>query len=295
MPIAPRYPFASWRLRSAHAADGGPIERLTVRQLECGSEKQWEAYAWLSPTLAHNRHYIGYGNCAGTGTHRRRTEAINIAVTEAIERWAFFATISNPETKNHHGFNIDCSTSGMAAAPSLLRSAPRRAAFFEACERWTIPAWWNGLLVHHIIQRTENSTSLVIETPFGMGACVVVVDSTSGHQTYGFAFDKTVSSAQLRAKSELRRNEIVVPRLAEHPISSIADQSERRLRFFAKEEGKEMFESRIRRNRKISRVTQPRLIVDEPIPGPWSRWCHVWRCLFEPSFADPGGDDFFLF
>lgn len=298
--MASRYPFAFWRLRSACAEFGGPIQQLRVRLIDAHDglryrqQSIWEAYAWLIPELSPPRSHLGYGDCDGTGTSERRSEAMNIALTEAIERWAFIATVADARLKNLYGFDVDGSTLGMAAAPSLGRRGPRQAAMFEACERWAIAAWWQGRLSHHIIERTPTTKAIIIHTPFRVGVCAIVVDVSTSHQTYGFAFDASQALAERRAEFERRRNAIVLPFLRKHPLNSLLDRSERRLSFFSQGVGREMFMERLLSQPKTSHLQAPRMIIDSAIPGPWSNWCHVWRCLFEPAVVDHGGDDFFF-
>src|SRR5580658_3244083 len=86
-----------------------------------------------------------YGDASGSGTHESPMVARYMAISEAMERWAFYATASS-ERRGAYGFDVDPMSTGMAAFPGLFSHQARRKAYLEALERFTLLAWWEGML-----------------------------------------------------------------------------------------------------------------------------------------------------
>jgi len=68
-----------------------------------------------------------------------------MAISEAMERWAFHVKV-NDFDRDLYGFDRDASSNGMAAFPGLFKSAARKKAYHEALERFALIGWWDGRL-----------------------------------------------------------------------------------------------------------------------------------------------------
>ncbi|MBI4924463.1 MAG: hypothetical protein HY843_00950 [Bdellovibrio sp.] len=81
-------------------------------------------------------------------------------------------------------------------------------------------------------------------------------------------------------------------------IGNIQDKSEKRLLYFATQEGFESFFKRLVFSLKNNiKATQPKCILDLEVEGPWSNYTTVWRYLFAANsklyLCDSA--DYFLF
>ena len=105
---------------------------------------------------------------------------------------------------------------------------------------------------------------------------------------YGFAAGRNAQSVKFSALVELDRNIEIL----QNGFSKIKEANfnllERRLIFFAQEDGRRLFDEVLRENQKNSFLlaSVPRLAVDTPIYGEWSRVCKVHRILFDGMYGD---------
>lgn len=282
--------LAAYRYRNVLQVDGGPIARVSVREFPVFGRKLFQANVWLSEGLTpHRRKFSLYSDADGTGASPVPMVARYMAISEAMERWAFHAKVRAPD-RELYGFDLDESSNGMAAFPGLFPSQARKSAMLEAVERASVLAWWEGLLDGDV--RTTDwpgISALVLPSPTGFGVTVLAFrESQSGLFAYGHGAATDYLSACERAVMELSRHEYV---LGLHRISAgvaaaglamgPTDLFERRALFFSTAEGHELFQARLRR-----KVTGPRyraaIIHDTEIRGPWSRYASVWRVLLEP-------------
>ena len=120
--------LAALRYRNILAAHGGPVERIETGEFSVCGRRMFQASAVLRDNLTKRRKRTIYGDCDGTGTHRSAAVARHMAVSEAMERWAFHATVRS-ERAAEFGFDVDPSSNGMAAFPGLLRTQARRKHF----------------------------------------------------------------------------------------------------------------------------------------------------------------------
>lgn len=140
--------LAPLRYRSIFSSSGGPVDRIEYSKRSIGYKKEgFEAYCYLSPNLRNlrtdNCHI--YGNADGSGSGQTKLEASYKAISEAMERWAFYQSIKSNQTHSF-GFDIDATTAGIAAFPGLFKIQARSRAYYEALERWAIRSWWEGFL-----------------------------------------------------------------------------------------------------------------------------------------------------
>lgn len=283
--------LAPWKYRKVFKRFGGPIEDIALRKVAkvdtLLEQSHFEAVAYLQPKYVPEwkpRFYI-YGQADGTGTGYTEIEAIHRAISEAIERWAFYS-ISRSNLADRFGFHLDGGTAGMAAFPGFFRSSARKSALREAIERWSILAWWFGLLPAEVgsfsqsivLRPLKNVTTVILSVP--LGAYEV--------HAYGFAAGATMREAEFRARVELDRNCRLIDSYFSKGGDSVRPTEgmallERRLLWFAAGEGRAVFDEKVRSSLKLPRkCASPNLIVDTNIPGPWEKYATVWRCLAGP-------------
>ena len=292
--------LAPFRFRSVLAADGGPIESIEIGQFPVRGRSLLLANARLSPGLSrHGGPMVLFSDADGTGTHAVAAVARHKAISEAMERWAFHATVRS-ERAARFGFDVDPSSTGMAAFPGVTRRAARRSAVLEAVERFSLISWWEGRADGHAFETDWPGVSAIaINGPFGGVTAVAYARTEWGGWVYGHAAEESFGAACERAVMELARHEWV---LRSRWLSSVAGACvepgnifERRCVFFASEEGHELFQERL--NRKASgAMPRVEIICDADIPGPWSDYATVWRFGLRPPTDGylRGGERYFF-
>lgn len=286
--------------RNILAPDGGPIQEIKSCQLDSGL---YEAYAYLKSQMTATNSNILYGDCDGTGTSAQLWEAQAIAISEALERWAFY------ECRNLWKDKIPSSihSTGFAAFPGLNSKKVRENALSEALERWTLAQLALGRkLGFQKLSLTEgvelrDGMSLRFESwgrefvllrqEFQVGAKKVL--------SYGFSCDLNRNDAVRRAKIEMHRNQAVLNKFYLNPKNELKDLFEKRVIHFSYPENdflKKTTDS-FGQISKLNKNELPVLIIDESLPGPWTQYAKVWRCFFElPSEClDKNKVDFFWF
>ena len=289
-----RLNLAPVRFRRACAPDG-PIARVEWTTLGLYGVSICQANAWLQPGLRPPRRKGLYSDADGTGSAPTPAVARHKAISEALERWAFDVSFDGPD-RVRFGFDLDPTSSGMAAFPGLVSSAARKAALTEAIERSCLIAWSAGLTGSRTASTEWPGVEAVeIESPAG-GTCVILYRrSPAGFYVYGHAAANSFTGACEKALVELGRNERVMARNFGASVpAQPANLFERRCVFFASEEGHQRFLRRI--GARAAGSWRPRLVVDAEISGPWSAYATVWRVLFQPPVDHFLSDelDFFL-
>ena len=291
--------LASIRYRNVLAEHGGPVERVETGQFSVCGRQMFQACAVLRDNLTKRRRRTIYGDCDGTGTHRSAAVARHMAVSEAMERWAFHATVRS-ERAAEFGFDVDPSSNGMAAFPGLLRTQARRKAMLEAVERFSLIAWWEGLAEGHLMETDWPGVSAVaIDGPFGGVTAIVFARTEWGGYVYGHAAEESLGAACERAVVELARHECVLRawRLAYAGGQKALPTNlfERRCLFFASEEGYDLFSERLHHGAWTS-MPRPVVACDRDIPGPWADYATVWRYALRPPTDGyiKGGERYFF-
>jgi len=277
--------LASFRYRDVFEPDGGPIERIVTAEFPVFGRRLWQANAFLRPGLVPLRRLAMYCNCNGTGAHQSPMVARQMAVSEALERWAFHSTVRSVSC-SEFGFDVDESSNGMAAFPGFSRRPARQAAVFEAYERFCLLHWWERK-IDGVVCATEwpGVTALRFEPAPGVVAVLLFARSASGFHVYGHSASASFLKACRRALLELIRNEIVVRYgcvVAKRSWGErLTDRFEQRAWFFSTDEGHELIQARLaERVRDIPSI--PEVICDREIVGPWSEYATIWRFAFRP-------------
>jgi hypothetical protein len=271
--------LAAIKYRNVLSDFGGPIVKICCAPFSVYGKQSIQANAFLASGLIPRKpvHEI-YGNADGCGLSESSQVARYMAVSEALERWAFHTEYGGPNARRY-GFDKDCSTNGMAAFPGLLKSQSRKRAHFEALERWALISWWDNRISSSLSPVSFGGINILrLHHPANFGEVVIAYrQSKSGHVSYGKAAASSLAGATARAVSELARNEFVV---TYHKLrggkDDVRDFFERRVLYFATPEGHEEFLAKIQ-TKPTKEAPVWRTIFDGEIPGPWSKYATVWR------------------
>lgn len=292
--------LAPLRYRRVLSENGGPI-----RALECGGttvlgRRMFQANAYLSDNLrTEPRDNVLYGNPDGTGTANHSSVARHKAISEALERWAYEATIKGDDA-SAYGFDVDPSTNGMAAYPGVFSRKARDIAVGEAAERFSVIGWWCGAIdARPVGQICPGVDVYRLENPFSNHEVVLLhAQADTDVHAYAHASASNFVEACMRAGVELSRAQFVLRRffrrgrVGASPVAK--GLFERRCLHFATAEGFAAFTERMARPK--SRTIKPEVVFDGEIPGPWSRYATVWRVVVRPACLEfLGNTDSFFF
>ena len=289
--------LATLKYSDVFAENGGPIDRIETGALEVFGQSYCQANAFLRDELSVGKPaYAVYGRADGTGSALSAATASHMAISQALERWAYLAVLDNPNA-GVFGFVSDRSSNGMAAFPGLFRRQAQNLARAEALERHTLVSWWDGRLpAARIAVPMAGVEAVRIHHDAGPGEVVILFRRTRAGYAYGHAAGPTVAAAVAKAAIKLALAEhVLVVHRAKGSLVVPANFLERRALFFAGEEGAELFGRRL-----LARPSKPawawRTLFDGEIPGPWARWATVWRCCVQmptDEFLAPDSDFFF--
>lgn len=280
--------LAPLRYRNVMARLGGPIEHVECYPLAVLDRRQYQANAFLRPGLrVAVKAPSVYGAADGSGTHRSALIARHMAISEALERWAFHVSSRGPD-RSRYGFDVDPSSNGMAAFPGSGGEPARRHARFEAIERYCLIAWWQGLL-SALPRATKLAGVSAVEIEHRFAAAAVAIlyrEADENLFVYGHAAAEDFDAACRRASIELARNELVMRRFrsldtnGSADLSRIPDLFERRSVHFSYREGFADFRRRV--GRPGTGWRDPQVAFDGEVTGPWSEFTTVWRTVFVP-------------
>ena len=290
------FSLAAIRYRLVLTADGGPIECIEEGDFTVFGRRLSQANARLRRGLVPRREMQIFGDADGTGIHPSPMVARHIAVSEALERWAYHEVMRS-SNRAAFGFDVDRSSNGMAAFPGLFVGQARRKALFEAIERFCLLYWWERRLDGEIREtRWPGVRAVSFPSLLGANAVILFKRSDLGFYVYGHAAASSLIKACEHAIIELVRHEFVIQRwMLGGKLVLASDPFERRAWFFSTEEGNEIFNERL--NARIN-CSPPlaEIICDSEIRGPWSSYATIWRCLFRPPSARfMENDDRFFF
>lgn len=284
--------LAGLRYRKIFASEGGPIDRVETSDVLLEGRRLFQSNAFLRSEFiaAQRKKRSVYSEASGSGTHSSPLVARFMAISEALERWAYGAKALSPDRATY-AFDVDPMSNGMAAFPGLFARQARRNAHFEAVERFNIIAWWEGLLpAREAATEWPGVNALILGDDSDSVTVIVHKDSGNGVYSYGHAAAGDFTSACRKAMIELGRHEYVVRshRFAQSLGGVVAappvDLLERRSLFFASEEGHETFLRRIG-SRPTGAKPVRRVAFDGTIPGPWTKYADVWRVVYHPVSA----------
>lgn len=292
--------LAALRYRNVLAEFGGPIANIEMGQFPVRGRKLVLANASLKAELTRRSTNCLFSNTAdGTGVDRTASVARHIAISEALERWAFTATVASDRAADF-GFDIDPSSCGLSAFPGLFGRQARHRSVLEAIERFSVIAWWEGRVDGRLFDTDWPGVSAVaIDGPFGGVTVIVYARTQWGGYAYGHAAAESFTGACERAILELARIEWVLrgswlAKVAGQPLAP-TQIFERRCLYFAEQEGHERFLRKVH-GRATGRRPAAEIICDSELPGPWSDYATVWRFALRPPSDGylNGGDSYFF-
>jgi hypothetical protein len=283
-------------MRYATIAEGdGPIGQIDYGDAVYLGRPWHLSRALLKPGLGHP---LGQELCLfhpadGSGVGATRLEARAKAVSEALERWAFFATQSGPDYARY-GYAYANNSKGMAAFPAIFSHHARRLAVAEAYEHFAIDAWWQGALAHWSVQR-DGATIVFIHVPEFQGFTALAIRHLALHDyvaAYGFGSGATPAQAEQKAQLEACRLETLLADRDQNfnrrpPVLA----AEQRMLQLASPAGYSLVRDRLRAKPWRGTIA-PKVIFDGPVTGPWSRYAHVWRHALEPVMLESNGSLF---
>jgi hypothetical protein len=277
--------MAALRYRSVFAEQGGPIAKLETGHFPVRGRSMILANATLKDGCVRDRPLSFFSKAHGSGTDPIASVARHKAVSEALERWAYDAMVQS-EHAAKFGLDVDPSSVGMAAYPGMFARQARRAALFEAVERYSLTAWWEGLAAARSFDTDWPGVSAIaIDGPFGGMTVVAYAQTAWGGYVYGHAAGTSFGAACERAVMELARHEWVLRNrwlcLAAGERVKPTNIFEQRVLFFATDEGYELFRERVAQ-KASGRTPRPEIICDREIPGPWDQYATVWRFALRP-------------
>lgn len=268
----------------------------TYRSKLVTGEEKWEAVSKLKSDYLPSwiKASSIYSQNEGSGTSDYKNIAIHKAISEGLERWAFYATVD--DSQNEYCFEINPSTTGMAAYPERFTNNARRNAIFEATERWALHEFWRSKLPikEH---RTDISHFRHFEIITGLkGVSVSLLHFQMGERSiFGFACGKDLQDSFQHAVIELSRNISVLSKLKNDiSLKSFTEVYDRRMYFFSTSEGLNLFNDTICSSPDSVSI-KPKLICDKEVKGPWSKYAKVWRYLYADTDADDSDYTFFMF
>ncbi len=279
------FSLASLRYRSVMASRGGPIEHIELGEFPMYGRRLFQSNACLRAGLVPRGRANLYSDVDGSGTHDSPMVARHMAVSEALERWAYHATVRSDRCEEF-GFDVDETSNGMAAFPGLSKAPARRSAVLESLERFCLLHWWEGELDGQL-RDTEwpGVSALAFEPPLGGVAVLLFARSEWGFHVYGHAAAESFTRACEKAMIELTRQEWVTRTrllaMGVGEVKPLTERMEKRSWFFATEEGHELFRERLGR-KSSGRTPKPEIISDREITGPWSNYTTVWRFVLRP-------------
>ena len=238
-----------------------------------------------------------YKNCDGSGTSVYKNTAVYKAISEALERLAFYELADSEEKK--YSFDLNPTTTGMAAFPGLTCKQSRNNAFAEAIERWAIHEFnKNNIPVIKLNSLIKNLDHYELITPFNKVKVSLLAYNTGSFYIFGFAGGVNIKHSHDRALIELDRNERVLTKFLKNKveISKISSMTDKALIFYSTNEGYSHFDELIFNAPKNIKNINPKILCDLELKGFWTKYTKIWRFLLEDSFhTDNENYKFFMF
>ena len=237
-----------------------------------------------------------YTDLDGSGASKYKNIAVYKSISEALERWAFREMCSDSNDK--YCFNVNPSTTGIAAYPSFFTNSARENAKLEAIERWALYEFWRGNLpiIEHY-SSIKNLNHYEIISGFNKSFISLISYKVDLQTLYAFAAGKTLQDSLNHAIIELDRNRRVMQKkiLNGKIYKDFENINDKRLVYFSTNEGASLFYEKISLAPKKIK-SKPKVICDQELKGPWSKYAKVWRYLYADSYPVSDTDHtFFMF
>jgi ribosomal protein S12 methylthiotransferase accessory factor YcaO len=269
---------------------GGPIARIETGVQRIGEATYYQANAWLSTELGLEQEPLKmFSTASGTGTDRSQLLARYKAISEAMERWAYRYLARSGDT-SQYGFDIEPSTTGMAAFPGLFARQSRKRAMLEAIERYCVANWWAGRLAAQQAEHAKHGDRqfIRIQNPLSSDAVILSWKEYEPNlYAYGTAAAKTAKAASHQAMIEMERSAAALAQyrkgvsdLSIESVKWMNNYAERQILYYSLPQGHRIFQDRLSLRPSSRKGNRTKPIIDCLIPGPWQKYATVWRVLF---------------
>ena len=228
-----------------------------------------------------------YSDVDGGGTSKYKNIAIYKSLSEALERWAFYDNVNSTSGRVQFGFDINPTTTGMAAFPSLTIKCSRALAYNEAVERFILDCFNHGI-GKYVEHKTEINGLRHFEllTPFENHYVSILNYNSGSRNYYGFSSGKSIKDSFSHSLIELSRNIRVLEKISNNfNYEKLNNINDKRLIYFSKDEGNIEF---LEKFLKLSNTIpfRPEIKIDSEIKGEWSKYTKVYRILFEQKHKE---------
>ncbi len=236
-----------------------------------------------------------YRNGDGSGTDQYKNVAVYKAISETLERLAFYEMVDTHEKE--FSFDTNPTTTGMAAFPYFNSSSARKNAKAEAIERWAIHEFNKSRVpISSIQSNIPHLKHYEIHTPFKEVTVSLLVYKINDFYVYGFAGGSSLNHSFTRALVELDRNIRVMSKSYEKKNQDFTATVDKTIYYFSTDAGNQKFNSLIESSPKKIINTNPKILCDKELIGPWTKYTKVWRYLLEDSYFNCSSDStFFMF
>jgi hypothetical protein len=261
----------------------GPITKVTAWQKTHPLLGDYfESVASLIPELCPPKSTDIYAHGAGGGASKTKVTAVHKAISEALERWAYFhVSLNETNLKEILGLETDSTSTGFACHPSYFSGPTRKKSHEEAVERWAVYNWWIGKLPARVLYKNCCNLQIEIVSPFEkIKVFCCASKGEGGFYTYGFSAADSLERAKLQALIEQTRNERALTKFPSNQVPSF--RGEKRLFYFSTDEGFAKFNENLEKSLLLRGIPErPRKLVDREVKGPWTKYARVWRTLYE--------------
>lgn len=251
----------------------GPIAKVSYTKID----NLFQASAYLKDELTHGlrSNYSLYDPVDGNGFSSSPYLAVRKAISEAIERWAFYNCVFT----NSSVIQIDKTTSGFAAYPELFSFHVKYQSHIEAVERWALHSWNKNKTSNSEIKSEGLINYCSLITSFKNTHTVIVWQNSDYGYCYGFSSDSTFNKSFEKAKIEMKRNLRVLTKRRQNTTTV---GYEKRLLYFASEDGYKYFIDKVE-SQKNTPVINHNVLINSAVDGPWTKYARVWRTLYGPD------------
>lgn len=274
---------AYWRFRSVLKEKGGPIDGFSISSVSIDNQLFFQTNSKLCSSIrVKYSSTFGsdiYNDVDGTGTDTNKHTSVFKSFSETLERWAYYESYIS----QHPSIALDHTSTGFAFLPTYFTNSARTIAQAESTERYCLHLFSLGALKlkKEVDEQIDVYTCIIGNFVFSL---LHFHDIEHGNHIYGFAchIDKKISI--LKARIELERNKITLKNLTRKDhYSNIHDHN---LIFYSTDEGYALFQNRIIECLKVHNTSEGKIIYDNEIKGPWSKYGKVWRHLYEMPHAE---------
>lgn len=248
----------------------------------------------LPVCIKNTSQYKKYGHATGSGTSVKRRESICKAISESIERWAYYESIES----NSKAFFIERSSAGMAAFPSFLVTSSRKIARQEAIEKYALDLFSKKRVRAYSYNKYEGVDSILIPID-KYHVCISSMKFKKDNvdrYAHGFSIDLNPDKSIYKSLYELQRNVHIIQESNDEE-SNLLSIYERRMMFYSYQYGNQKFEDLKKIALQSAKTSLFNIVFkfDAEIRGPWTKFAKVWRSVVDSLDGDTNNVEVFFF